>query len=280
MLPHTFCHVPGIGVNQEELFWQWGIHRWQDLTPGMIARLSRKNREVVLSTIEESILKLEEKNPHYFSRLLPLRQHWRLFPHFMDSMAYLDIETTGLSRYKDHVTCITLYHQGTVKIFWHGKNLEEFPEYFSQFQVVATYNGKAFDLPFLEHVFQQKFHVAHLDLRPFLQNLGFQGGLKACEKALGICRQGMDGLDGRFAVRLWNDYRENHNSKALETLLAYNIEDTVNLERLMIEIYNRKLDLTPFAQEKISVHRDSPEIPFFAHRPTIEKLLSEVQPST
>lgn len=280
MLPHTFCHVPGIGVNQEEAFWQWGILNWQDLTPASIARLSKKNRENLFVFMEESIKQLEHKNPHFFLRLLPVRQHWRVFPHFLDSTAYLDIETTGLSRYKDHITCIALYHQGTLKTFSHRENLDEFPEYFSQFSVVVTYNGKAFDLPFLEHAFNKKFHTAHLDLRPFLQNLGFHGGLKACEKALGICRHGLEGVNGRFAVSLWKDYEEGKNQKALETLLAYNIEDTVNLERLMRVVYNRKLEKTPFDHEKLPEDLPLPQNPFSPHEDTIQRLLKEAQPST
>ncbi len=34
---------------------------------------------------------------------------------------------------------------------------------------------------------------------------------------------------------------------ALETSLAYNALDVINLERLMVEAYNRKIGETPFA---------------------------------
>ena len=34
----------------------------------------------------------------------------------------------------------------------------------------------------------------------------------------------------------------------LETLLAYNVEDTVNLESLLVQAYNLKLAGTPFAE--------------------------------
>jgi len=43
--------------------------------------------------------------------------------------------------------------------------------------------------------------------------------LKFCEKALGLDRGDLDGVDGYFAVLLWRDYQKKHNEKALETLL-------------------------------------------------------------
>jgi len=56
-------------------------------------------------------------------------------------------------------------------------------------------------------------------LRYVLKSLGYSGGLKSCEKALGLDRGDLDGVDGYFAVLLWRDYQKKHNEKALETLL-------------------------------------------------------------
>ena len=49
-----------------------------------------------------------------------------------------------------------------------------------------------------------------------------------------------------MAVLLWNYYKKTNDPKALQTLLAYNIMDTVNLEILMVEAFNRHLNNTPF----------------------------------
>jgi len=68
------------------------------------------------------------------------------------------------------------------------------------------------------------------------------------EKKAGIDRGELEKIDGYFAVLLWNDYRINHNRKPLEILLAYNIQDVVNLEILMVLSYNLKLKDTPFDQ--------------------------------
>jgi uncharacterized protein YprB with RNaseH-like and TPR domain len=80
-----------------------------------------------------------------------------------------------------------------------------------------------------------------------LASLGYKGGLKGCERQLGLTREGLEEVDGFFAVLLWKDFKKNKNHKALETLLAYNIQDVVNLEALMIKAYNKKLKDTPFS---------------------------------
>src|SRR5436305_846875 len=51
------------------------------------------------------------------------------------------------------------------------------------------------------------------------------------------------------AVLLWADYRRPDDAAALEPLLAYNVQDVLNLEVLMVEAHNRKLAglAAPFA---------------------------------
>ncbi len=121
-----------------------------------------------------------------------------------------------------------------------------FKEDIQKYKVLVTYNGKCFDVPFLQSYFGIKLNQVHIDLRYVLKSLGYTGGLKGCEKKAGIDRGDLDGVDGYFAVFLWNEYQRNKNDKALETLLAYNIQDVVNLETLMVLSYNLKLKETPF----------------------------------
>jgi hypothetical protein len=83
-------------------------------------------------------------------------------------------------------------------------------------------------------------------------------------------------VDGSFAVFLWNEYQRNKNHKALETLLAYNIQDVVNLETLMELSYNLKLKETPFNKSHQLNLPSSPEIPFKADLETIEKVKKQV----
>jgi hypothetical protein len=48
-----------------------------------------------------------------------------------------------------------------------------------------------------------------------------------------------------MAVLLWQKYLEGC-TEALETLIAYNVEDTVNLEKLMVYYYNYNVNELSF----------------------------------
>jgi uncharacterized protein YprB with RNaseH-like and TPR domain len=114
---------------------------------------------------------------------------------------------------------------------------------------------------------------AHIDLRFLLKSLGYTGGLKGCEKKLGLDRDELDGVDGFCAVLLWHDYEKNKNRKALETLLAYNILDAVNLETLMVTAYNLKLQETPFYELHHLPQPRLPQNPFDADKRTVDRIL-------
>jgi RNase_H superfamily len=92
-------------------------------------------------------------------------------------------------------------------------------------------------------------------------------------------RGNLEGVDGYFAVSLWNEYQRNKDPKALETLLAYNIQDVVNLETLMVLSYNLKLRETPFNESHQLDLPSSPDIPFKADLKTIEKVRRQVMES-
>ena len=128
----------------------------------------------------------------------------------------------------------------------HGRNLEDFTRDVQKYKVLVTYNGKSFDIPFIEHYFGITLSHAHLDLRYILASLGYRGGLKGCERQLEIDRG--------------------------ETLLAYNIQDTVNLETLMVLAYNLKLKGTPFAEAHELPLPPRPSIPFKADLKTIDDI--------
>ena len=158
----------------------------------------------------------------------------------------MDIETTGLDRYFNDITTIALYNGKSIQTYVQGQNLEDFIEDIQKYKVIVTYNGKCFDIPFIEHFFNIRLDHAHIDLRYILYSLGFRGGLKGCERQLGMDRGDLRDIDGFFAVLLWDEYQRTGDQKALETLLAYNIQDTVTLENLMVTAYNMKLRETPF----------------------------------
>jgi uncharacterized protein YprB with RNaseH-like and TPR domain len=222
--------------------------------------------------VEESERQLAARNAGYFAEKLPAAEHWRLYAAFRDAVAYVDIETTGLGGPGDHITTIALYDGRTIRHYVHGRNLSEFARDIREYRLLVTYNGKCFDLPFLRTSLGVPMDQAHIDLRHVLAGLGYRGGLKACERRLGLDRGDLADVDGFFAVLLWNEYRRRGNDHALETLLAYNIRDAVNLEALAVRAYNIKAALTPFGPVVALAVPPPPTEPFRAHRPTVDRL--------
>ena len=272
MLKNTFAHIPNIGLKTEERLWHSGILDWDDFLLPPSLKFSRNKIDHIAGTLRESQRHLENRNPDYFQERLPPSLHWRMFPEFRASTLYLDIETTGLENWENHITSIATYDGKGVSCYVHGQNLEDFTRDIQEYKVLVTYNGKSFDIPFIEHYFGITLSHAHLDLRYILASLGYRGGLKGCERQLEIDRGNLVDVDGYFAVLLWDEYQRNKSQKALETLLAYNIQDTVNLETLMVLAYNLKLRGTPFAEAHQLPLPPRPSIPFEADLKTIEAI--------
>ncbi len=276
MLKNTFQHIPGVGKKTEERIWSAGVKDWNSLGKPHRINLPGKKVATLADYCRESREQFDRGNPVYFEKLLSASLGWRLFPEFRDRTVYLDIETDGLDSYYGHITTIALYDGAD--IFWYiqGRNLDDFVTDIKKYKVVVTYNGKTFDIPFIQEYFRIKMPHAHIDLRYVLASLGYKGGLKRCEKALGLDRGALEGIDGACAPLLWKEYQIRNSKEALETLLAYNIEDVVNLEILMVMVYNLKIADTPFAKTHQVPLPRIPEIPFKPHRPTVEKIKAAV----
>ena len=277
MLRQTFCHVPGIGIKAEQKLWAAGVVSW-DAVDGAGGVLGAGRREQLLRHLEESHRQLAGSNPGFFAATLPPAEHWRLYAEFRDSVAYLDIETTGLGGPADHITTIALYDGRTIRHYVHGRNLAEFARDIRDYRLLVTYNGKCFDLPFLRAAFGIPLEQAHIDLRYVLAGLGYKGGLKVCERRFGLDRGDLADVDGFFAVLLWHEYRRRGDPDALETLLAYNIRDVVNLEPLLVKAYNLKAAQTPFGSAAALGLPPAPPEPFRAHAPTVKRLLAQYRP--
>ncbi len=270
MLRNTFCHIPGIGLKTEKKLWEAGINSWKDWRTPCPVRLPAAARLDAVRVLDHSPAALAD-DPTYFTKRLAGSETWRIFPHYRQRTAYLDIETTGLDDSAE-VTTIALYDGKEVFTYVNGRNLDDFVDDIDNYQVIISYNGKSFDIPFLERYFRIRLNQAQIDLRYVLARLGYKGGLKGCEKQLGLNRGNLDGVDGYFAVLLWQRYQLANDERALETLLAYNIEDTVNLERLAVEAYNRNVLTTPFADQLVLPCPATPPNPFVADYDCIERI--------
>lgn len=240
MLESTFIHIPGVGSEAEKSLWEQGCHTWGDLSQGLDRfSVGQAERSVVKQTLDKSAKSLAARDGSFFKKGLGLKDAWRAYPEFKDSCVYLDIETDG-GQSGNSITTIGVYDGVEFKAFVKGQNILEFPEYMQRFGMVVSFYGANFDLPMLEKRFSGlKFNQIHLDLCPTLRQIGVTGGLKKIEKLLGISRgEDTDGMGGLDAIRLWKRYSTLGDDQALETLIAYNREDVVNLEYLSQYAYD------------------------------------------
>jgi uncharacterized protein YprB with RNaseH-like and TPR domain len=114
-------------------------------------------------------------------------------------------------------------------------------------------------------------------LRYILYSLGFKGGLKGCERQLEMDRGDLSDIDGFFAVLLWEEYQKTGDPKALETLLSYNVQDTINLEALMLAGYNMKLKETSFYDSHWTEQPEPSTNPFRVDLATVDKIKNSSQ---
>ncbi|MFZ5775018.1 MAG: ribonuclease H-like domain-containing protein [Thermodesulfobacteriota bacterium] len=272
MIRNSFIQVPGVGATTERRLWEAGVLSWDHFVPPYPPFLSGRQVSLIASHLERG-RRLCADSPEAAWSLLPARERWRLFPLFRHSVAYLDIETDGLRMEESQVTAISLYDGMAVYTYAPGRNLEHFVEDVERYSLLVTYNGAAFDLPMLRRYFGISLAKPHLDLRPLMQSLGFRGGLKGCEKHLGLDRGELAGVDGYAAVLLWQEYQRTGEARVLETLLAYNLEDTVNLEALLVAAYNLKLADTPFAESHRLPAPPQPPRPMTPHPEVVARVL-------
>lgn len=81
-----------------------------------------------------------------------------------------------------------------------------------------------------------------------------------------------------MAVYLWKEYKKSGKKSALDTLLAYNIEDVVNLEYLMHSAYNMKLHELGFGVEHHISIPPRPTIPFEVDKKLVTRIKQEYFP--
>jgi hypothetical protein len=229
-IENSYIPVEGVGERTEQSLWEAGATHWEDFEPDLAGETIGQRIEAF---IEAAKPRLEAKDAGYFASAFPRQEHWRLYENFRSDTLFLDIETTGLDQQRNSVTTVSVHRDGQTQTFVQGRDLtaDRVQALFDEASLLATFNGVQFDVPFLEAELGIDADLPHLDLMYLGRRLGLTGGLKAVEREVGIERDRPD-ISGREAVRLWREY-ERGDSAALDTLIAYNREDTVNLETLL-----------------------------------------------
>lgn len=255
LLKKTFQHIEGIGSKKELLLWEEGAKDWQDVLDNIdYYAMPQSMRTSLKEELPKTIYAYNSKNYHYFLKRLSSSVLYRLYPLLREKTVFLDIETTGIKPSKAHITVIGCYDGVDTRVFIYNRNEREFLDYINNYSIVVTFNGSCFDIPFLEKYFSTKIKCKQIDLRFVLKDLGYTGGLKKIEEELGLSRgDDMQGVNGYTAVLLWNYYLDTNDESAIESLVHYNLLDTINLEYLLCFSYNKYAEM--YNTEKIEYHK-------------------------
>jgi len=163
---------------------------------------------------------------------------------------FLDIETTGLSRYYDEVTLVGFMRDGHYRVYVAGDDSSELLDAVASADTLVTFNGTLFDVPFLRQTFDTiRVPTTHIDLRYAARRHGLSGGQKAIERMLGIdARSGLENIDGAQAVLLWHRYLRG-DMAALDLLIRYNLADvramTAILDHIIDQVEHPDLLIKP-----------------------------------
>lgn len=257
MLIHTFQHIKGISSKRELKLWKSGVFTWDDLKalrPEQLPLFKKFNNEHEYSLTALSKLALERKDVDFFAKCLSRREYYRVALAFPEETLFLDIETTGLSRYYDTITLVGWSKGKEYGLFIKGDKDKSLRSAMSNSKVIVTFNGSIFDLPFIRKEFQDiSIPICHIDLRFFARRVGLSGGQKDIEKILNVKRpKNISDIKGETAVLLWYKYREGSMS-ALKQLILYNHADIEGMKVIFDIVVKRLLDKEqlPFLVKKI-----------------------------
>ena len=268
MLEYTFRHLPGIGEVTERQLWERGIHTWRDFLDASASDLPGRIRSPwYRDRVAEALDHLKDSDSAFFAKPWWIRLSWRMYANFRHNAAFLDIETTGLSPSRSIVTLVGIHDRDGFHPFVQGQNLEDLRESVEKYDLIVTYNGASFDLPFIEHHMGGMFaHTPHIDLMYPLRWAGYKGGLKNVERALKVGRpSSLDGIGGYHAVLMWHMWARNGNRDALDTLIRYNAEDVYSLPKLAEIAYNKLSDAAGSPAPRLGrLPFPEPELPYSA----------------
>ena len=274
LLYNSFTFVKGIGLKTETTLKELGINSWSDVKKNECPELFPKRKwHALWNGVNSAIDALKSLDVSQLTRIIPRTQHWKIIPNFIDRIAYLDIETTGLSANYSYITTIAVYDGKKVHDFIRGENLDDFPKFISKFPAITTFYGKSFDIPFIKKEMGIDFNQIHFDVCFLLRKLKIKGGLKKIEKRFGISRGELEDLDGYTAVLLWNKFKKSKKREYLETLLAYNNEDVINLEFLLYQAYNLLIEKEFLFTSPLELPKKKIKNPFQASKRVISEVL-------
>ncbi len=258
MLTKSFIFAKGMTEEQERVLWSKGLTTWDLLRkhPGEAAEVMGPSRaQKLIEAVMMAQQALERKDAAWFKTNWPDRELWRLWQGYSEltRIALVDIETTGLTPGYDQITVIGLADGVGAKVFVAGRPmpgdevLEKFREAIKNYDLIVTFNGANFDIPFIEKQFRDthfRFEQPHLDLLWPARSMGLNGGLKDMEKQIGIQRTAdIKEMRGLEAIQLWGAWKGGDQA-AYQRLTTYCKADCVNLKEFADHVYIKKWEKT------------------------------------
>ena len=243
MLKNSFILLKGIGQAKERTLWSSGVLSWDDfISTRKVPRIAPETKTRMDSDLVQAHQRLDEGDSAYFATRVPRREQWRCLGDFKESVAYLDIETTGIS-YWSPITMVGIFDGKRMHTLVKGINLdgESLRAILSSASLIVTFNGSSFDLPIIESQYPRSIPgIPHVDLRNVMRRIGHTGGLKRIERQLGIARdRRVEYMTGADAVYLWRIWQKEGKRNALDLLTEYNSEDCKNLKLLAEYSYSK-----------------------------------------
>ncbi|HYJ88790.1 MAG TPA: ribonuclease H-like domain-containing protein [Pyrinomonadaceae bacterium] len=250
MLTFTFRHFKGIGAKTERELWRSGVRSWQEFESRHAVQLSMFEmgaEDPEILDVWNSKKALDREDADYFAKSLPRQEHYRIALSFPLKTLFLDIETTGLSRYYDTITLVGWSTGREYNVFLKGDDPGPLRKALSEAKAIVTFNGSIFDLPFLRDEFPElKVPAAHVDLRFLAKRVGLVGGQKEVESTVGLERPGvLSSLRGEAAPLLWHRYRRG-DLASLELLISYNRADIEGMKFILDTVVHQLLELGQF----------------------------------
>ncbi|TLS67037.1 DUF429 domain-containing protein [Mariprofundus erugo] len=233
MLTRSFRHLDGIGEKKERELWNAGVYSWAEFCEGNRQLSFFPEDDGRSKLIEASQRAFLEGDADYFAEHLPSSEHYRIALTYPEKTMFLDIETTGLSKYYDQITLIGWSMGKDFQVYVQGQDIGVFQRALNDAKAIVTFNGAIFDIPFIKSAFQDiHFPKAHIDLRFFGKQFGLSGGQKEIEVELGIKRTAeLKGIQGEAAPILWHKYRRG-DLHALKLLIKYNQADIEGMKTI------------------------------------------------
>ena len=200
----------------------------------------------------------------------------------------LDIEATGLdpSRCKVCLIALLVRTDSGVRItqflaenhYEENRVLDAAMDFLKREDIgyLITFNGQAYDIPFMNRRLERNFSESHIDLFDFdlYRYLRKGSGLrsrigsmsqKAIEEHYGIFSDRQDTISGRESVRLFDESSLTGNSTIEKIILTHNREDVLQLFRLMHLSLNEPED----TDAALAVHGFPSEDGRFVIRPAL-----------